>query len=79
MEQDNLLTPSFEIHWKDAFKYAALNAAIHRVTQIPLSPEAEDEEVLFIQKIVEVNGLTANVEQLICRQRLMILYQEHSL
>ena len=73
---DNILTRSFRIHREDTFtgvfihshslpfgthKFAAFNAAIHRITTIHSSPEAEDEEVLFIPKIAEVNGLTANV------------------
>ena len=56
---------------------AAINSTIHRLTNLPLSPKAEEEEeTRYIEKIAEVNGIKVNVPQLIRRKRFRNLLKE---
>ena len=54
---------------------AAINSVIHRLTNLPLTPKAE-EETRYIEKIAEVNVIKVNVPQLIRRKRLRNLLKE---
>jgi len=84
-DHGNILKIAFGIHRKDTFsgvsihrdslhhpthKAAAINAAIHRLTNLPLTPEATEEEIRYIEKIAEINGLRLDIRQLIRRKQL---------
>ena len=84
-EHGNNLKLNFAIHRKESFsgvsihrdslhhpthKMAAINAAIQRLTNLPLIPEGIQREIQYIEKIAETNGIKADIKQLICRKRL---------
>ena len=76
VDHGNNLKMNFAIHRKESFsgvsihrdslhhpthKMAAINAAIHRLTNLPLTPEAIEEEIQYIEKIAEINRIRVDI------------------
>ena len=57
---------------------AAINGAIHRLINFPLTPLAAKIGIQQIEIIPKINGLNTNIEQLIRRKRSRQLLSEHS-
>ena len=86
VEQGNTLAIDFAVHRKEAFtgvsihkdslhhpshKMVSINAALHdRLINLPLSPQAERDEILNIQRIAQINGIKEDIRLLTRRKKL---------
>ena len=83
--QHNILRASFQVHRKNTFsgvsihqnsphfnvhKHAPVNSPIHRLISLPLSPEAKEEKIIEVEKIVKINKLELSVRLMIERRLL---------